>query len=208
MLKACTKVPLYNTCVTKINKHCPPPPCLFLKRTLCKAWLSCLSAPCVPSLQLLSPPSLTLAQHRKPPPPTPLRPPHRKLCCPCGLGGPRRYQLWKYCLPLTFYFNLQLSGLRPKERMHKLHVAKVLSGKGWADPFTRNAHDPEAAPSGRRGSGEAGLLLVQDCVLYTFCSEWYTDLCKRSPFPRTQTDFIKRAFLWKRRMFPSLSYVL
>lgn len=64
VLKACTKVPLYNMRVTKINKHSPPPsPCLLLKGRLHKALLSCLMCPPVLCLT----PSPAPAQHRKPP---------------------------------------------------------------------------------------------------------------------------------------------
>lgn len=72
VLKPCTKVPLYNTCVTKINKHpsslLPPPPsspgpCLLLKGRLHRALFSFLMCPPVLSLT----PSAAPSQHRKPP---------------------------------------------------------------------------------------------------------------------------------------------
>lgn len=67
VLKPCTKVPLYNTCVTKINKHPPPSsprPCLLLKGMLHKTLVFVPHVPC-PVLSLT--PSAAPSQHRKPP---------------------------------------------------------------------------------------------------------------------------------------------
>lgn len=105
VLRPCTKVPLYNTCVTKINKHPPsllltssrPPwPCLLLKGGLRSALFSCLMCPPVLSLT----PSAAPSQHRKPP----RLAANRKPCCPSVLGRAKPYQLWKQCLLLGFLF--------------------------------------------------------------------------------------------------------
>lgn len=111
VLNTCTKVPLYNTCVTKINKHYPSLLVFAPKEKVMQSQAFVLSA--LLSLSLFLPPQshfpdLLLAStgNRHPLP-------DRKPCCPSVLGKPKRYQLWKQCLPLSFYFNLLLSGWRP-----------------------------------------------------------------------------------------------
>lgn len=160
VLKACTKVPLYNTCVTKIIRsiNIPPSLCLLLKR-LCKAWLTCPSV-----LSLLTLPLSCSAQD----------PPHRKPCCSSGSALGRGQAISIVEALFTFGFFILISrflGQQPRELMHKLHETKVLSGRGWADPFTRNAM-PLTSPlaGGHRKKGRWGYgLLIQDhglCKLF------------------------------------------
>jgi hypothetical protein len=132
----------------------PPSLCLLLKR-LCKAWLTCPSV-----LSLLTLPLSCSAQD----------PPHRKPCCSSGsaLGRGQPYQLWKHCLPLDFYFNLQILG--PTAKGANAQIAWAWSsewqGLGW--PFHINAM-PQTSPlaRGHRKKGRWGYgLLIQDHGLY------------------------------------------
>lgn len=96
VLKACTKVPLYNMCVTKINKHSPS---LAMSAPKVKVVQSLAFLPHALLSSLSLPPRLLLSTGN---PPLPL--PNRKPCCPSVLGRPKPYQLWKQCLPLEFLF--------------------------------------------------------------------------------------------------------
>lgn len=66
VLKACTKVPLYNMCVTKINKHSPS---LSVSAPKEKVMQSLAFVPRCPPVLSLSP-SRARARHRKPPRPS------------------------------------------------------------------------------------------------------------------------------------------
>lgn len=138
----------------------PPSLCLLLKRRLCKAWLTCLSA----LLFSVSSPSLSLSCSGQ-------DPPHRKPCCPSGSALGRGQAISIVEALFTFGFFILISrflGQQPRELMHKLHEPEVLSGRGWADPFTRNAM-PLTSPlaGGHRKKGRWGYgLLIQDHGLY------------------------------------------
>lgn len=157
VLKACTKVPLYNTCVTKINKHSP----LAVSAPKEEVMQGLAYVPfCSPSPL---PPSLSPAQDRTPPTGSHVVP------VAVRLEGARPYQLWKHCLPFGFFILIsRFLGQQPRELMHKLHETKVLSGRGWADPFTRNAMPLTSPLAGsHRKKGRWGYrLLLQEHGLY------------------------------------------
>lgn len=108
VLTACTKVPLYNMCVTKINKHSPS---LAVSAPKEKVMQSPPVVPrCPPVLSL--PASLTPAPHRKPAPPLPLPLTGSRVVPVCSEGrGDINCGSSVYLL--SFYFNLQLPGWWP-----------------------------------------------------------------------------------------------
>ena len=105
VLKACTKVPLYNMCVTKINKHSPS---LSVSAPKEKVMQSLAFVPrCPPVLSLSLPRSCSAQETPRPSSPT------GSHVVPVCSEGQSDINCGSDVYLLSFYFNLQLSGWWP-----------------------------------------------------------------------------------------------
>lgn len=111
----------------------PPSLCLLLKRRLCKAWLTCLSA----LLFSVSSPSLSPAQHRNPPPQEAMLSQWQ-----CAWKGPGHINCGSTVYLWIFYFNLQILGPAAKGANAQIAWAWSAEWQGLGWPFHTQCHAP------------------------------------------------------------------
>lgn len=137
----------------------PPSLCLLLKRRLCKAWLTCLSA----LLFSVSSPSLSPAQHRNPPPQEAMLSQWQ-----CAWKGPGHINCGSTVYLWIFYFNLQILGPAAKGANAQIAWAWSAEWQGLGWPFHINAMPLTSPLAGsHRKKGRWGYrLLLQEHGLY------------------------------------------
>lgn len=130
-------------CVTKINKHSPS---LSVSAPKEKVMQSLAFVPRCPPVLSLSLPRSRSAQETPPP-----LLPDRKPCCPSVLGRPKRYQLWKRCLPFEFFILISRSQAGGQGANAQIAWGQSAEWLGQGRSFHTQCHAPKKPLATKKG---------------------------------------------------------